>query len=52
MLVEAYRSPADPKEHKKTTHYQVWRDTVAEMMAEPRFSVKYDNVFPDDESWG
>jgi quinol monooxygenase YgiN len=39
-------------EHEKTAHYQTWRDTVAEMMAEPRFSVKYDNVFPDDEGWG
>jgi hypothetical protein len=25
---------------------------VAEMMAEPRSSVKYDNIFPDDEDWG
>jgi autoinducer 2-degrading protein len=51
-LPEAYRSPADPKEHKKTAHYQTWRDTVAEMMAEPRSSVKYNNIFPDDEGWG
>jgi quinol monooxygenase YgiN len=52
VLLEAYRSPADPKEHKKTAHYQTLRDTVAEMMAEPRSSVKYDNIFPDDEEWG
>jgi autoinducer 2-degrading protein len=52
VLVEVYRTPDDPAEHKKTAHYQVWRDTVAEMMAEPRSSVKYDNVFPDDEGWG
>jgi autoinducer 2-degrading protein len=52
VLVEAYRSSADPAEHKKTAHYQTWRDTVAEMMAEPRSSVKYDNIFPDDEGWG
>jgi len=52
VLVEVYRTPADPAEHKKTAHYQTWRDTVAEMMAEPRSSVKYDNVFPDDEGWG
>jgi hypothetical protein len=25
---------------------------VADMMAEPRSSVKYDNIFPDDEGWG
>lgn len=52
MLVEVYRSSADPAEHKKAAHYQTWRDTVAEMMAEPRSSVKYDNVFPDDPAWG
>jgi autoinducer 2-degrading protein len=52
VLVEVYRTPDDPAEHKKTAHYQTWRDAVAEMMAEPRSSVKYDNVFPDDEGWG
>jgi autoinducer 2-degrading protein len=51
-LVEVYRTPDDPAEHKKTAHYQAWRDAVAEMMAEPRSSVKYANVFPDDEGWG
>jgi quinol monooxygenase YgiN len=52
VLVEVYRSSQDPAEHKKTAHYQTWRDTVAEMMNEPRSSVKYDSVFPDDEGWG
>jgi autoinducer 2-degrading protein len=47
-----YRTSDDPAEHKKTAHYQTWRDTVADMMAEPRSSVKYGNVFPDDEGWG
>ena len=48
-LIEVYRGESAPGEHKKTAHYQTWRDTVAEMMAEPRSSVKYDNIFPDDE---
>jgi autoinducer 2-degrading protein len=52
VLVEVYRTPDDPAKHKETTHYQTWRDTVAEMMAEPRSSAKYDNVFPGDEGWG
>ena len=52
VLVEVYRTPDDPARHKETTHYQTWRDTVAEMMAEPRSSVKYANVFPNDEGWG
>ena len=52
VLVEAYRTPDDPARHKETEHYQTWRDTVADMMAEPRSSTKYDNVFPDDAGWG
>lgn len=52
VLVEVYRTPEDSARHKETRHYQVWRDTVAEMMAEPRRSVKYANVFPDDTGWG
>jgi len=52
ILIEVYRTKDDPKQHKETAHYQTWRDTVAEMMAEPRSSVKYDDVFPDDEGGG
>jgi quinol monooxygenase YgiN len=52
VLVEVYRTAADPGKHKETAHYAKWRDTVAEMMAEPRSSVKYDNVYPTDEGWG
>jgi quinol monooxygenase YgiN len=51
VLVEVYRTSEDPARHKETAHYQTWRDTVAEMMAEPRSSIKYDNVFPDDTGW-
>ena len=52
VLVEVYRTPEDPARHKETAHYQKWRDTVADMMAEPRTSVKYTNVFPDEQGWG
>jgi len=52
VLVEVYRTSDDSAEHKKTVHYQTWRDTVAEMMAEPRYSIKYANVFPDEAGWG
>jgi quinol monooxygenase YgiN len=51
-LVEVYRTPADADAHKQTAHYQTWRDTVADMMAEPRTSVKYANVFPGEDGWG
>ena len=51
LLVEIYRTAEDPARHKETQHYHAWRHTVADMMAEPRTSVKYGNVFPDDGSW-
>jgi quinol monooxygenase YgiN len=51
VLVEVYRTPDDPARHKETAHYQNWRDTVADMMAEPRTSVKFASVFPDDSGW-
>jgi len=52
VLLEVYRTVDDAARHKETAHYQNWRDRVAEMMAEPRTSVKYWNVFPDDQGWG
>jgi quinol monooxygenase YgiN len=51
VLVEVYRTPEDPAKHKETAHYQTWRATVADMMAEPRASVKYANVYPDEKGW-
>ncbi|MGI6459373.1 MAG: putative quinol monooxygenase [Candidatus Hydrogenedentales bacterium] len=51
VLLEVYRTEADPARHKETAHYQQWRDTVADMMAEPRQSVRYVNCFPDDAGW-
>jgi len=51
VLVEVYRTSEDPGRHKETAHYQKWRDTVAPMMAGPRTSVKYTNVFPDEKGW-
>jgi quinol monooxygenase YgiN len=51
VLVEVYRTAADPAKHKETAHYMIWRDTVADMMAEPRSAIKYDNIFPDENGW-
>lgn len=47
LLVEVYRSPEAVLAHKETAHYALWRDTVADMMAEPRRSQKYAQVFPE-----
>jgi quinol monooxygenase YgiN len=51
VLVEVYRNADAPARHKETAHYAKWRDAVADMMAEPRRSVKYQNLFPDDAGW-
>jgi quinol monooxygenase YgiN len=51
VLVEAYRTPAAPAQHKETAHYATWRDTVAPMMAAPRTSTKGHNLFPADPGW-
>jgi autoinducer 2-degrading protein len=51
VLVEVYRTSDDSARHKQTTHYAHWRDTVVDMMAEPRTSIKYHNRFPDDPGW-
>lgn len=51
VLVEVYRTAGDPAKHKETTHYKRWRDAMESMMAEPRTSVKYTNVFPGESGW-
>ena len=51
LLIEIYRTPADPARHKETAHYAAWRDAVEPMMAEPRRSVKYRALFPEAAAW-
>jgi quinol monooxygenase YgiN len=51
VLNEVYRDPEASVAHKATAHYQKWRDTVAEMMAEPRASNQFSNIFPSDEEY-
>ena len=50
-LWEIYRNPAGHAAHRETAHYLTWRDTVEPMMAVPRTSVKFGNVFPEDAAW-
>ena len=51
VLVEVYREPEAAARHKETAHYATWRDTVADMMAEPRSSIKFSNVVPNEFGW-
>lgn len=43
-LVEHYTDPADLEFHKTQKHYLVWREAVADLMAQPRRTVKYHRV--------
>ena len=45
VLIEAYRTAEAPALHKATAHYARWRDTVGDMMAEPRVAVRYESIF-------
>ena len=51
VLVEVYKDSDAPSQHKETEHYSQWREAVEPMMAEPRKSIKYINIFPDDNGW-
>lgn len=47
VLVEVYKDQdTAPAAHKQTQHYLQWRETVADMMAEPRTARSFDNLFP------
>jgi len=46
VLYESYKSQQDVEAHKQTAHYILWRDTVADWMAETRQGVKYTGLFP------
>ncbi len=51
ILVEVYKDADAPAAHKETEHYLRWRDKALDMMAQPRYGIKYKNVFPDESGW-
>jgi quinol monooxygenase YgiN len=51
VLVEVYRTVDDSGKHKTTAHYARWREAVEELMAEPRISYKYNNIYPVNTEW-
>ena len=51
VLGEVYVDQAAADAHKQTAHYARWQGAVAEMMVEPRTSITYSNMFPDDAGW-
>lgn len=51
VLVEVFRDAEAPLLHKQTDHFAQWRETVADMMAIPRQSTKFETLCPDPERW-
>ena len=50
MIYEAYESEESSAAHKNTPHYLKWRDTVSDLMAEPRKGIKYKIIQPNDKT--
>ena len=48
LLYEVYRAREDFAAHQQTEHYQRWKQTVAEWMAQPRQGVKHHSIFFGD----
>jgi (4S)-4-hydroxy-5-phosphonooxypentane-2,3-dione isomerase len=46
VLYEAYTSAEAAVSHKQSPHYLVWRDSVADWMAEPRQGIGFHGLFP------
>lgn len=52
FFYEVYKTPADFAAHQQTSHYLHFKETVKDMLVEPRSGVKYDNAYPaGDEGW-
>ena len=51
LLVEVYKDSNAVAQHKETPHYTEWCQSVEHMIAEPRKSIKYVNIFPEDKEW-
>ena len=50
LLYEAFESEEAVLIHKTMDHYLKWRDTVKDMMAEPRYGIKYNILEPKEKS--
>ena len=51
LLVEMYQDADAVLSHKQTAHYAKWKAGVESMMAEPRYSLKYSNIFPEEKDF-
>lgn len=47
LLYEVYRTADDFSAHQQMPHYLTFRDSVEELMAEPRRGVRYVSLLPE-----
>lgn len=47
LLYEAYETEEAAAAHKNTPHYNTWKESVTDMMAEPRYGIKYKILMPE-----
>jgi (4S)-4-hydroxy-5-phosphonooxypentane-2,3-dione isomerase len=46
LLYEAYDTQESAAAHKKTSHYEAWREAVAPWMAQARKGIPYNSICP------
>ena|SRR5438270_4761936 len=51
VLHEIYKDQSDLDHHRTTPHFAKWRDSVPQMLVEPRYSIQLQNVFPGDSEF-
>ena len=51
LLIEMYQNEDAVSAHKQTAHYARWKAGVEPMMAEPRYSLKYSNIIPEEKDF-
>ena len=51
VLLEVYRDESAAKAHKDTAHYKKWKETVEEMITEPRLREEYHEIYPSEKYW-
>lgn len=51
VLVEVFRSEDAPAAHRKTPHYNAWKDAVEPWLAEPRTRRTFHALAPGPSGW-
>lgn len=51
LLIEIFKNEDAAAKHKQTPHYIKWRDAVETMMSQPRNSIKYKAIYPEEKKW-